>query len=199
MISEIEFRELNNEEIIDVFRSRIYDDFPVDEIKKPECIKVMLEDGCYRGFGFFENGVLISYMFLLIVEGNILLDYIAVAADKRNLGLGAKMLKEISSVFSDENTVLLEVEDPDEACNPEEENIRRRRINFYLRNNAVMTGLKSRILSVDYNIMIYLNTRRSPEEIRNMYEVIYEYLGILLKRFRPDDFLLYKDCFGIKN
>ena len=78
-----------------------------------------------------ENGEFLGLVITILYSDIMLLDYFAIAEEKRGCGIGTKVLALLRERYSDRRFIL-EVEDPDEvgAQNREE---RVRRLEFYLR------------------------------------------------------------------
>ena len=61
---------------------------------------------------------------------------------------GAFFLQKLCEQLKDAGCVLLEVEDPEDG-----EETKQRRLNFYLRNGMVDTGVRSWVFGADYRIL----------------------------------------------
>ena len=97
--------------------------FPKDEYRPYEEQKALLDDSRYKITAYNDNGIFKGFMALWEFEGFVFLEHFAVHPDFRNEGIGSKMLGDLIG----EKKVCLEVEPP-------ENDITKRRIEFYRRN-----------------------------------------------------------------
>lgn len=123
---------------IDQFRSIYMESFPASERDDfDELVKQIAQNKRWlftvkKG----ENVLGIAVLLPAITPHVHLLEYLAVLRDLRSQGLGSRLLYEISNHLRlSASGILLEVEAPDFGAG-EEIGIRRRRIEFYLRNGA---------------------------------------------------------------
>lgn len=169
-------RQQTLKEMEEIYRGRLAEDFPADEIKPFSCIKEWYEQGNYVGYGLYEDpemGECLGYAWLCRIpeEKWVLLDYYAMKKELRGEGKGSRFLKRIFEECTEGCPVIIEVEDPDWSdCNqgilPEKEKEKRlRRISFYLKNGVQETELRACVFQVHYSIMVYLN-RNSHGESR---------------------------------
>lgn len=152
-------RYLTEEEIIDIYLTHGKRHFPENELKPVSVIKELIARESYIGLGMFkENGSLVGYALFTRSDNTdmILLDYYAILEEYRQNRAGSEFLSRIQGEFKkSERTpagILIETEDTEYAQNQEEADIRRRRDTFYTRNNALLTGIKSCVAGVNYNI-----------------------------------------------
>lgn len=178
-MSERCVRPLTLPEIREVYRVHIARDFPPDEIKPWARIAALLERERYLCLGLWDGGVMKGYAFYASLpareEGtDYLLDYFAVLPAWRNQGLGGHCLSLLRAALPEDACVIGEAENPDFASLPEEEDLRRRRLQFYLRNGVADTGVTARVWGVEYRILAFgPRLPRSPEEVRGLYAAFY--------------------------
>ena len=124
--------------------------FPPAELKPLANIQAMCRDGCYRPWCLFDGEEIIGECFLWLGRlGWALLDYLCVAADRRNSGAGARMLAELRRVEPD-TVILCESEAPEHAPDPA---MARRRLGFYARNGLRTAGYDTDIFGVHYKTL----------------------------------------------
>lgn len=139
----------------------IYDDlmsvhFPQDEIKPWKKISALWDEGKYHGYIWEdEEKNIIGYALLFQGPNNYwLLDYYAVNSKERNKGYGSRFLGELKAELADKIAgVIIETENPAYGKDEAEKDLRRRRINFYLRNGCENSGILSIAQGVEYVIL----------------------------------------------
>jgi len=99
--------------------------FPADEYRPHHEQRALLEKDEYRLYVCKEQGSICAFIAMWQFEGLCYIEHFAVSPQKRNGGLGSKMLSE--AVALSQNPVCLEVEPP-------ENDLCKRRIAFYERN-----------------------------------------------------------------
>ena len=96
---------------------------------------------------FYDNKEYIGYAHLCFYQDIIYICYLAVNANKRNLGYGSKILNYVRDNYP-RFTILLCFEEVDEKYSDNE--MRKRRMNFYIRNGFTNNHLKTREGEVIY-------------------------------------------------
>ena len=102
------------------------DSFPLCEFRTELGQLSLFENENYRVLGVRESERIIAIAAIWDLDGYIFIEHLATASDKRNGGLGARMLNEIIS--SSNKRVILEVEPPVDE-------LTKRRVGFYERNS----------------------------------------------------------------
>lgn len=157
-------------QVEDLYRRHMAADFPADELKPLAHMLQMMEQGWYECLGWQEDGEMAAYACLVKGDGgDCLLDYLAVCRGRRNGGFGSQVLHALREWFVRDQTIKglwIECESVASAKGPEEADIRRRRIGFYVRNGAVATDLSSRLFGVEYSILYYPVGRREDQETK---------------------------------
>ena len=148
-------RKLSAEEVIKIYSDTAVLHFPKAELKPVNNVKSYLEKGLYMGYGFFENERLLAYALFLTLpkERRLLLDYYAVLQEYRNGGIGSAFLQSLKQTLSCAGGIYIESENPEYAKDRVEQLIREKRIDFYLRNGAVITNVLSTLFQVPYRIL----------------------------------------------
>lgn len=141
-------------EVRKIYRERMKNDFPENELKPPAMIEKLIREGRYLCYGVREGDELLAYAFFVLAENLYLLDYFAVKKELRGSGIGSGFLKELNSrCFREAACVLVEVDDPSFAGNDQEKAICERRLAFYLGNGLLDTGAKARTFGADFLIL----------------------------------------------
>ena len=164
-------RELEMQEIEKVYREEMSVDFPPEELKSPELIRRLKEEGRYLAFGNFDGEELTAYAFLIHEKDDpvYLLDFFAVCRGGRDKGTGSKFIQELFQLLHPEFWIL-EVEDVESASNEEEREIRSRRMAFYHRNGVKDTSLYTCQFGVNLKLL-YLSGKEIEENIeQRLYE-----------------------------
>ncbi len=171
-------KRLDRKEMAEIYRTQMQSDFPPAELKPWKRIEEMLAEGVYFAYGLYEEGKQTAYAFFVEADKKqILLDYYAVSAQARGMGIGSRFMALIREELRHQgcSVALIEVENPDCAETEAERQKQERRIHFYEKNGARMTALRSCLFGVEYKIM-YLpmqEEREEEEELRAALEQIY--------------------------
>jgi hypothetical protein len=150
----LEIKKLTAEEISAVYGVYMREDFPANELKPLELFLSTVSAGIAGGYGYFDGGALRAYAFFAWAEDSrlALLDYLAVTRGERGRGVGGEFLTKLAGDIPFDG-MLIEIEDPLRAENAAEREKREKRARFYMRNGAVRTGLRTRMLDVRYEVL----------------------------------------------
>lgn len=186
---------LGREEITEIYNTKMIYDFPPMELKPLPRILDAYDKNLYECYALTddENNSkdVLGYAFFVKMDNHFLFDYFAVTKDKRNGGLGSTFLGLLRQKFADSDSVIGEVEDPDYAENEEARDLQTRRLNFYLRNGYINTGIKVLMFGVDYIVLeMDLGKNHDNDTIARLYEAHY-------KAMLPEE--MYKEKVKIKN
>ena len=167
-------RELSLEEIRDIYNKYLYNDFPFDERKPLDRIEKSMRDGQYLCLGAWDkDGNFLAYAFFVVIGRNVLLDYYAVVQKYRGTGIGTSFLPQAASK-TDAECLIIEIEDPGSANDPEESITRKKRRDFYLRAGCILSDVHAHAFGVDYLLLEYpLGKTHSSGEIAENYLGIY--------------------------
>ena len=166
---------LTKKQVKQVYKSYLVQHFPRDEVKPLSTILRAMKRGNYLCYGLVEGEEILCYGFLVKHQEDYLLDYLASREDMRNRGLGAAFLQKLPELLPKGESLLVEVEDPALGRTPEEQNLRTRRVNFYLRNGLVNTGARGCAFGVEFLLLeLVLKERHTPDEIRKQYLELYQ-------------------------
>ena len=172
-------RVLTLEEAKTLYKERMTDDFPADELKPFSMIERALERGAYICYGAVDGQEIIAYAYFVLhrsASGAIaLLDYYAVREDVRNKGIGGAFLKAlVAGPMKDLSGAVLEVDDPDYADTPEERARRERRLQFYIRNGMAVTPVTATVFGVHFRLLsMPVGPQLSGMDVRRMYGDLY--------------------------
>lgn len=119
---------------------------------------VIEQDGEFAGFAITVNEM-----------DMVLLDYFAISAEKRSLGLGGNALKLLQEQYVAKR-FFLEIECLDEGADNAKE--RSRRKEFYLRNGMSELGVKANVYTVDMELLGY-NCHVTFEDYERLYHASY--------------------------
>ena len=143
-----------------VYETYMKQDFPPEELKPFASIARMMEQGIYQAMGYYEDGELCAYsLYVLSKEDEYcLLDYFAVAKEKRGNGVGHRYFTAIKNYlpkhFMNVKGIFIECETLRKVSNCAVRTKRERRIAFYLDNKAQRTALASELFGVEYDILL---------------------------------------------
>lgn len=175
-------KELTISQVREIYDSRMKKDFPPDELRPYRSIEQLTQEGLYFSLGYFDGETLLAYALFAKPKdsGGALLDYYAVSEEARGTGIGSKFLSGFHTVLEPHHVthIILEVEAVDTAGNNAEKEIRERRIRFYKRCLCKMSGIRSALFGVDYQVMyLSFDGRVIPDkaiahELRGMYRLI---------------------------
>ena len=172
-------KQLDIRQAHEIYREHIVKDFPPDEVKPFEAIRSMYQRGCYEIYGAYTQEELAAYAFFVTAEYEgkpvALLDYFAVPDGRRGKGLGTAVLRELSPDRLRREAILIENEKIEGVSGNGQKQIRKRRIEFYVRCGAVRTGVYSRLYGVDYEILTLIRQGGSigAQEVFALTQYIY--------------------------
>ena len=182
----MEIKELTIGELERVYRRHLLAEFPQDEIAGWEHISRLQAQGRYYGWGCYQEGELVAYAFFsATAHGLHLLDFLETLPAHRGQGWGSRFLPALIERYSPQ-LIIIEVEDPNLAPDPQSELIRQRRLRFYERLGAYPSGLKS-YLGQTPMLLLAVNgpypewdEERLRQEMREHYALLYGAKGRIL-------------------
>ena len=127
--------ELTAEQLSALYESELKAAFPPQELKPLKAILNLMAEKKYQALGLYDGDELVGYALLWLEPGIpfALLDYLGTIEGRRSQGLGTIMLDLLAGYYKDYRGIFGEAEAP-EGGSPEGEELRRRRLGFYLRN-----------------------------------------------------------------
>lgn len=173
-------RRLSLDELKALHRECIRRDFPKNEVRPYSMVKRLASNNLYIAYGAYCNNTLIAYatFFNLPDSPVTLLDYLAVQPEHRGTGIGSSFIGEFKSIVKNEfphsRVIAIECESPQYATSTADKATREKRINFYIRNGAVITQSTLYAFGVNYNLLaVYLDNSRQTlklgEGVYNLY------------------------------
>ena len=158
--------------IIRLYLRHLRGDFPLAERRPLLSMLRLRKKGLYQVFGLVENGKLVGYGATAGQENEpLLLDYLAVCQGERGKGVGSRMLSLLCGQMK--NMLLAEVESPLITADPNEPQMRWRRIRFYERNGFSDTGIRCRLFGVDYWILAFQPTKDPVRDLEKIYRQLF--------------------------
>ena len=139
--------KLDESEMYDIYTRLFPEAFPKDEIRSWRSIRRQLQAGRYEGWGLYEDGELYSYAFFF----HSLLQRLLAPA-----------------------MLMGEVEVPDGGSHDE---LRLRRMHFYVRHGFVLEPVRSRVYGVTYRVISYARpASMTADDVCAALRAIYEEL-----------------------
>ena len=166
----MELKLLNKEELARLFEEEMVIDFPKSELKPLSAMYRLMDLGLYEPLRVLQDGQPVGYALAWLPAGRqgALLDYFGVSRDKRNAGLGSAVLAMLVERYG---CIFGEVEAPVDP-DPEVNELRRRRIGFYLRNGLRQLDYDCALFGVHYNCL-YLGPETDDRKIETMHRAVY--------------------------
>lgn len=165
---------LTKEQVEKLYTDRLIIDFPKAEVKPLDIILNAIDKGRYVPLGLFDESCIVGYSFIIKRAAVYLVDYFAVYPEHRCSGIGSKLLELVIDYLEDATSVFAEVEDPDYAQDAESNDIQKRRMNFYLKNGCLDTGLKVMSFGVPYRVIkIMGGPVKDLDNLWDLYRIIY--------------------------
>jgi len=124
--------------------------FPVTERMPFLTLRRRVKKGIMEMYGIYENDEFSGLCVLTSYRDIVLLTFLAVIPEKRGCGLGGKAIELIHKKYEGKR-IVLEIEEPDGP----ENDIRRRRKAFYLRNGLKETGIFVDIFKVPSELLVF--------------------------------------------
>ncbi len=153
--------------------SQLYDlymrAFPKSERKPFEVMVQKCDEGKMELLAIEENNEFAGLAFMVIYKDLALLDYFAIADDKRNMGLGSKVIKVLQERYADKR-FFLEIETTREDS--DEKELRLRRKDFYKRNGMGEMDFEVNLFGVRMEILTY-NCKITFDEYFKTYREVF--------------------------
>lgn len=143
--------------------------FPKSERKPFEVMLQKRDEGTMELLTIEDSGEFAGLAFMVVYKDLALLDYFAIADEKRNAGLGSKALKALQERYADKR-FFLEIETTKEDS--EEKELRLRRKAFYIRNEMAEMDFEVNLFGVRMEILTY-NCEISYDEYFSTYREVF--------------------------
>ena len=169
----MELKILSNELLLLWYEKFLKEDFVSDEIKPIENILTLIKNGRYEVYGVFQDDEMIAYASFWKKENInlILLDYLGVSKKYRNQGIGSKILVLIKEMLGNIPYVV-EAEIPT-GSSLEEDKIRKRRIEFYERNDCKKVYLMA-TCGMKWQTLVNSKNEIDQKELAKLHKELYE-------------------------
>ena len=136
------------------YREQVYalyeEAFPEEEKKPLSLMEALTAEGKMEMLAVTEGDEFVGLAMNMLAEKTTLLDYFAIASDKRGGGYGSRAIAALLERFRDKKYIF-EIEMQDEtAVNALD---RKRRKAFYLRNGLKETGLFANVYQTDFELL----------------------------------------------
>ena len=158
----MKIRLLTDSELGEVYQKHLRSSFPASELRPLHSIRALVRDGVYHTWGLLDGEQIVGEAFVWeATPGWGLFDYLCVAPERRNDGLGAVVIKKL--LEAERGKVLFgESEVPQYAPNPA---MAQRRLAFYKRNGAQQAGYDTAIFGVPYHTLFWADGPISEEQL----------------------------------
>lgn len=166
----MELELLNKEELTALYQNEMTGDFPHAELKPLRAMLRLMDMGRYDPLLVTENGKPVGYALLWLPENRegALLEYFGVLRGLRNSGLGTKILALLVERYGQ---IFGEAEKPN-SDDPEENDLRRRRIAFYERNGFRVLDYECALFGVHFNCL-YRGPETDDRKVEAMHRGVY--------------------------
>ena len=166
----MELKTLDREGLERLYHEELERVFSDSERRPLGAMLRLLEMGQYEALLAIEEGEPIGYAMLWLSEApdSALLEYLGVLRGKRNGGAGSQILTLLGERYQQ---LFGEAEAPDTG-DPEEDDLRRRRIGFYLRNGFRVLDYMCALFGVRFHCLyrgLELDDRKVQELHRRVY------------------------------
>ena len=152
---------------LEKIKALYYDAFPKNE-RFSFSMMIKNEGGYYETFGFYKDGDFCGFAIILNSLDISHIIYFATLPELRGKGFGAKALAAMGRIESGRR-IIVDIEREVPAC--EENEIRRRRKNFYLRNGFSETEVRYRWQDEAYEILVF-GGELSNEDFGNFWKAL---------------------------
>ena len=166
----MELKLLSKEELVQLYNAEMIFDFPKSELKPVRAMLRLMDEGKYEPLLVLEDGEAIGYAMVWLPPSRegALLEYFGVLRGKRNGGLGTRILHILAERYGQ---IFGEAEAPT-SDDPAENDLRRRRIAFYLRNGLRVLDYECALFGVHFNCL-YLGPEADDRKIEKLHRSVY--------------------------
>ena len=163
-------KEMTLEELREIYQRHMMYDFPDDERKPLHVIENRYKKKQNICLCYLEEDMIKGYSILEFSEENkcLLMDYFAVLSEYRHQGIGSRFMQALKEYFRTWQAILIESE-----CAFDE--VSEKRLDFYQKCGAVLSGLRIYLYFVDYEILsISLKNQMTKEDVKQNLKEIYD-------------------------
>lgn len=166
----MELKTLDREGLERLYHEELERVFSDSERRPLRAMLRLLEMGRYEALLATEEGEPIGYAMLWLSEapGSALLEYLGVLRGKRNGGAGSQILTLLGERYQQ---LFGEAEAPDTG-DPEVDDLRRRRIGFYIRNGFRVLGYMCALFGVRFHCL-YRGPELDDSKVQELHRRVY--------------------------
>ena len=166
----MELKTLDREGLERLYHEELERGFSDSERRPLGAMLRLLEMGQYEALLAIEEGEPIGYAMLWLSEApdSALLEYLGVLRGKRNGGAGSQILTLLGERYQQ---LFGEAEAPDTG-DPEEDDLRRRRIGFYLRNGFRVLDYMCALFGVRFHCL-YRGPELDDRKVQELHRRVY--------------------------
>ena len=168
----MELKLLNKEELTDLYQKELVFDFPKSELKPLRAMLRLMDQGLYDPLLVLEDGHPVGYALCWFGkewEGKgALLEYFGVLRGQRNGGIGSRILGALAERYGQ---LYGEAEAPTSE-DPEENDLRNRRLGFYQRNGFRLLDYECALFGVHFKCL-YLGGEEDDRKVEVMHRQVY--------------------------
>lgn len=160
----MQLEEVDYKEFKKVAGTSYKKDFPREERVSFRLLKKSYQQGNLQ-FLLLREEEVYAYAILIQEKEYRLIFYLATFSKERGKGYGSKMLQQLRDKYP-ESTIFIEVERQGYGKNENENEIRKKRIAFYKKNNFLEIDLVGTIWGTDYEIYAMKNSQKFKNGIQ---------------------------------
>lgn len=167
----MELKLLDKQELTDLYEHEMVFDFPKAELKPLRAMLRLMDMGQYDPLLVTDDGgepLGYAMIWLPRARNGALLEYLGVLRGKRNGGLGTQILSLLAERYSQ---LFGEAEAPT-SDDPAENDLRRRRIAFYVRNGFRVLDYECALFGVHFNCL-YRGPETDERKVESLHRSVY--------------------------
>ena len=166
----MELKLLNKEELTRLYQTEMVFDFPKSELKPLSGMLRLMDLGRYEPLLALEGDEPLGYALVWLSQDRegVLLEYLGILRGKRNGGLGGKLLALLGERYRGMFGEVEALDSPDKA----ENELRRHRVGFYLRNGFRLLDYECALFGVHFNC-IYHGPETDDRKVQAMHRSVY--------------------------
>lgn len=166
----MELIRIDRDQLTDLYRNEMTFDFPRAELKPLRAMLRLMELGQYDPLLITQDAQALGYamMWLPRDRRGALLEYFGVLRGKRSGGLGSRALELLARRYGQ---LFGEAEAPDSG-DPAEDDLRRRRLDFYRRNGFRILDYECALFGVRFNCL-YRGPETDDRKVEALHRSVY--------------------------
>lgn len=166
----MELKRLTKEELTNLYQREMVNDFPKSELKPLRGMLNLMEKNAYDPLLVTDEGHAVGYamVWLPADRKGVLLEYFGVLRGLRNRGVGSRILDLLAERYGQ---LFGEAEAPT-SDDPDENDLRRRRIAFYERNGFRVLDYECALFGVHFNCL-YRGAETDDRMVEKMHRGVY--------------------------